>query len=506
MRSRLLAVLWRGRGRSPDGGEIGPEREQTVALGLRDYPWLLPFAALQFGLGGIERPQALLPFAFEAARHQPVVGVDGAVAAFGALRFVAGPLQPEPPLLQSGLAVAFEPFSGGECGGKPGRLQGEDEGAGDGLVDLNAADIEAIDAAALDQNLARTMVPRRRIATAIVGVQAAAAMAAAGEPLQEGAALPHGATRRSGPRVAGDPFPVGFIALPVDEARMMVRDQHLPLGTGQVSQALLAPAGGIQDRFLAGLAIGVGAGIDGVGEDMVDGSVACLDPADLAALVHLQREFVPFRAEPQPDAPGRAGLRKAREDSADGGDDGLVRMKTNLALRLTPHKADRQTAPELAPRSLVANAAIEARAQHMQFRLAHRALESEQQPVIEQRRVIEAIGIADQRVGEPGKVDQAIPFGIVARQTRDFETEHEADMGERHLGGQPGEAGAGDGAGAGKTEILIDDDHLFVGPAETRAPCQRARIAGRSIRDCARPERRSTGADRRWSDARDGSP
>jgi hypothetical protein len=143
----------------------------------------------------------------------------------------------------------------------------------------------------------------------------------------------------------------------------------------------------------------------------------------------------------------------------------------------------------------------------VQFRLAHGAFEPEQQPVIEQRRVIEAIGIADQRVGEPGKVDQAIPFGIVARQTRDFETKHEADMGERHLGGEPGESGAGYGARAGKTEILIDDDDPFVGPAE-RAGFAGERvlhIAGRSIRDCARPGRRSTGADRRWPGAPDGS-
>lgn len=84
-----------------------------------------------------------------------------------------------------------------------------------------------------------------------------------------------------------------------------------------------------------------------------------------------------------------------RKDIADDGDDGLVRVKAHLALHLAPHEADRQAAPELAARGLVADAAIEARAQHMQFRLTHRALEPEQQSVIEQCRMIEAIGIAD---------------------------------------------------------------------------------------------------------------
>jgi hypothetical protein len=101
---------------------------------------------------------------------------------------------------------------------------------------------------------------------------------------------------------------------------------------------------------------------------MVDGGVARLDPADAAALVQLQWEFEPFRAEPQPDAPGRARLGKPREDVADGGDDGLVRVKAHLAVLLTPHEADRQAAPEFAARGLVADTAIEAGAQHMQFR------------------------------------------------------------------------------------------------------------------------------------------
>jgi hypothetical protein len=36
--------------------------------------------------------------------------------------------------------------------------------------------------------------------------------------------------------------------------------------------------------------------------------------------------------------------------------------------------------------------------------------------------VIEAVAIADQRVGEAGEIDEAIPFGIVAGQARDFQT------------------------------------------------------------------------------------
>src|SRR5499427_3708728 len=465
---QLLPVARRGRWRVPDGGEIGSECEQTITLGLRDHPRSLFFAAFQLDLGRLKCAQALLPVAFKAARHQPVVGIDSAITTLGALRLVIGSLDPEPPLLQSGFAFDFQPLSGGKGGGKPSRLQGNHEGPSDGLVDLDTANIEAIDAAVLDENLARAVVPWRSVAATVVGVQTATAMAAASQPLQKCAAFPHSAARlvRSRPCIAGDAFLVSLIGLPVNEARMMLRDQHLPFGAGEVSHALLAPAGGIEDDLVSGSSIDVSAGIDGVGEHVVDGGVARLDPSDLAALMHLQREFEPLRAEPQPHAPGRASLGEMGKDLADGGADGFIRVKTNFAVFLTPDKTNGQAAPELAARGLIANAAIKTGAQYVQLGFAHCALQPQQESVIEHRRVIEAVAIADQRVGEAGEIDEAIPFGVVAGQARDFQTQHEPDTSERHLGNEPGKAGAGRGSAARQAEVFINHDDPFGGPAE----------------------------------------
>ena len=91
---------------------------------------------------------ALLPFALEAASDQAVVGIDGTVAALGAARFVACPLDAEAPLPERGLAIGLEPARGGDSGGELCRLEGGEEGPRDDLVDLDAADVEAIDAAA----------------------------------------------------------------------------------------------------------------------------------------------------------------------------------------------------------------------------------------------------------------------------------------------------------------------------------------------------------------------
>ena len=65
----------------------------------------------------------------------------------------------------------------------------------DGLVDLDAADVEAVDAAALDEHLAGAMIAWGAVTPAIVRSQAASTMTAAGEALQQGIAFPHGAAR-----------------------------------------------------------------------------------------------------------------------------------------------------------------------------------------------------------------------------------------------------------------------------------------------------------------------
>ena len=53
-----------------------------------------------------------------------------------------------------------------------------------------------------------------------------------------------------------------------------------------------------------------------------------------------------------------------------------------------------------------------------------------------------------------------------AGQARDFQTEHKADTGERHLGSEPGKAGAGRGSAARQTQVLMNYDDPFGGPAE----------------------------------------
>jgi len=80
--------------------------------------------------------------------------------------------------------------------------------------------------------------------------------------------------------------------------------------------------------------------------------------------------------------------------------------------------------------------------------------------------MIDAVSIADQRVGKSGQIDQSVPFGIIAREPRDFETKHETHVGKRHLGGEAGKARTRHRARTGKAKILVNDHDAFIGPAE----------------------------------------
>src|ERR687892_32027 len=115
-------------------------------------------------------------------------------------------------------------------------------------------------------------------------------------------------------------------------------------------------------------------------------------------------------------------------------------MHEDLAIGIAPDEADRQASAQFSASSLVANAAIETGADDIEFGFAHRALESEQQAVVEQSRMTHAIVIADERVSESAEFQQTIPVGIVARQTRDLQCEDQSDVAKRHIAGHACEA------------------------------------------------------------------
>ena len=100
------------------------------------------------------------------------------------------------------------------------------------LIDLDTADVETVNASSLDDVFARAVIARRSISAVIVSMQMAATLAASGQTLQQCGAFSHctASLVRLGMNVGVDAGLVGLIGCPVDEAGMVIRKKHRPLG------------------------------------------------------------------------------------------------------------------------------------------------------------------------------------------------------------------------------------------------------------------------------------
>src|ERR1700747_330259 len=103
---------------------------------------------------------------------------------------------------------------------------------------------------------------------------------------------------RWGMGVGGDPRAISLRGVPIDKALMVVRDEHLPLRARQFARALLAYAGSVEGDLMPALAICVDACVDRIGEDMIDGDGAWVDPAGFTAVVDPQGQRQNLATDP----------------------------------------------------------------------------------------------------------------------------------------------------------------------------------------------------------------
>ena len=142
--------------------------------------------------------------------------------------------------------------------------------------------------------------------------------------------------------------------------------------------------------------------------DQLDATVAGLALLGLVAVDRLVRTEA-LRVEPGPvdavidqvaqHAVDAAEAREDVEDEPDGVADPLVGVQRHLARR-APEIAARQVEPELASFGLVPTPLLEPGTHDVKLGLAHRALQAQQQPIVEVRRIVHAVFVADQRKGQ----------------------------------------------------------------------------------------------------------
>jgi hypothetical protein len=163
---------------------------------------------------------------------------------------------------------------------------------------------------------------------------------------------------------------------------MMLGQADGPLLGRQLDRLHADSAACVEAFLLLGSAEDEGARVGGVGEEVVDGTVARARPADPPLAYRPAREPLARCDQLRDDLAGRAEPAPEGKDARDRRPDLLVGAEDDPAL-LVSVEANRQAERELAPLGLMAQTAVQASADQVQLGLGHRALEPEQQPVVE---------------------------------------------------------------------------------------------------------------------------
>lgn len=143
----------------------------------------------------------------------------------------------------------------------------------------------------------------------------------------------------------------------------------------------------------------------------------------------------------------------------------LIRVQHDASVAVVDH-ADRQPDPQPALGRCGASGPVQAPGQQVQLRLAHGRFHAQDQPVVEVRQVVDAVGIDQEGVGQARELQQPCELGRRACQPAHLQGEDRSDLAEAHQGDQLREALAGAGEAARDAQIVIDHHDRLGWPAQ----------------------------------------
>src|SRR5246127_2563512 len=141
---KLFAVAVRGGRCAPNFAQIGTERANLIFLFLAQRARALLFPSSQFCLGNSKIAQAFFPFRFQSACNESVFGLNRTILTLGTFCFVARTFHRQTPLTERCIVVSFELLYGELCCLESRGRQSFEKGVHHGLIDLNAADVQAV--------------------------------------------------------------------------------------------------------------------------------------------------------------------------------------------------------------------------------------------------------------------------------------------------------------------------------------------------------------------------
>jgi hypothetical protein len=349
-----------------------PRRELISATAAREG--LLGLAVV-FVLGGLKRAERLVPVGFEAVGNEPVVGIDGEIAATGELGVLVGALDVGPAELVGFIGAGFEFGLDGQRDLERERGDGLQQQLFDRLIDGVAWKLLADRSGALDVVVGAAIVGHERVAALVIADgHASSAASADHESLQQRWAFAGGSGGAVGAVRIGvccQQLLVVLELFPGQIAGVRVVDQAGPLLAWELS------GGGAPVRSLArpALSIDERAGIAGVVQGAKDPPVRQLVPCQLA----FAWPFADPAGEPQPVAVKRidncargAGPGERGEQVTQCVLDRAVGVEHDLPGGVG-HQPDRERHRQLTAAGFGQDAALQPGADEVQLSLRHRA-------------------------------------------------------------------------------------------------------------------------------------
>jgi hypothetical protein len=230
-----------------------------------------------------------------------------------------------------------------------------------------------------------------------------------------------------------------LISPPIDQARMMVPDQHGPFFTGKLDRAL--PDGTVRSDLSHGAlsSVRIRPRIGRVSEDSLDGIARGFDPAKGAA----GSTDVPtgnldvVLSQPQRHLTSASEVIERVED--DPQYISHLPIRRQLDPSRLPFIARGKRDLQLAATCFVDGSLMQSLPNRVPLELGDRAFEAEDHPVVEMRGIVQTVLVSEQRVRQAAEPDQPLPIGVVAREPRSFDGEHDSHLPESDLAHHPRE-------------------------------------------------------------------
>ena len=243
------------------------------------FPLIWSYAVRRRGAERIEfvlKPslllQALVPAPLEFARDQPVVGIDGVIlpSSVRSLETRLLERQLDLPALLGVLASTFLKSRQSRFDAQ--RLNALDDFGGDRGIDAKTAEGDAALRPVVEEGALAVIARDVALRSAVSDMQLAPAMAAAEQAGEQGFPSPHGAPARPALAVGvvADQALIPLEGIPADITLMVVADQNVPLRPLDPNTARDAFSAILDSRLADRPAVRIGAGVNRVGEDVMD--------------------------------------------------------------------------------------------------------------------------------------------------------------------------------------------------------------------------------------------